>query len=95
MGADMVQPYTAVGLIPTFWGARRRDDIKKNLDHLSHLTKAAIMLSNLGIPVRLDQVVNYTKQLLGFAVISERVSGNKSTRASLLPLRPTSARSRC
>jgi phage terminase large subunit-like protein len=28
-----------------------------------------------------DQVVNYTKQLLGFAVISERVSGNKSTRA--------------
>jgi hypothetical protein len=35
MGADMAQPYTAVGLIPTFWGARRRDDIKKNLDHLS------------------------------------------------------------
>jgi len=35
MGADMAQPYTAVGLIPTFWSARRRDDIKKNLDHLS------------------------------------------------------------
>jgi beta-ureidopropionase len=49
----MIQPYTAVGLIPTFWGARRRDDIQKNLDHLGHLTKAAVMLSNLGIPVRL------------------------------------------
>jgi predicted amidohydrolase len=49
----MVQPYTAVGLIPTFWGVRRRDDIKKNLDHLCHLTEAAIMMSNLEIPVRL------------------------------------------
>ena len=43
----MIEPYTAVGLIPTFWGARSRDDIKKNLDHLGHLTKAATMLSNL------------------------------------------------
>jgi hypothetical protein len=50
---QMVEPYTAVGLIPTFWGARNRDDIKKNLDHLGHLTKAATMLSNLEIPVRL------------------------------------------
>jgi beta-ureidopropionase len=30
----MVEPYTAVGLVPTFWGIRRREDIKKNLDHL-------------------------------------------------------------
>jgi beta-ureidopropionase len=49
----MIEPYTAVGLIPTFWGARHRDDIQKNLDHLSHLTKAATMLSKLEIPVRL------------------------------------------
>jgi predicted amidohydrolase len=49
----MIEPYTAVGLIPTFWGARRRDDIRKNLDHLGHLTKAAVMLCNLEIPVRL------------------------------------------
>lgn len=49
----MIEPYTAVGLIPTFWGARHRDDIQKNLDHLSHLTKAATMLSQLEIPVRL------------------------------------------
>jgi len=52
----MIQPYTAVGLIPTFWGARRREDIQKNLEHLSHLTKAAVLLSNLDIPVRLVAV---------------------------------------
>src|SRR6185437_13437541 len=55
-GATMIQPYTAVGLIPTFWGARRREDIQKNLEHLSHLTKAAVLLSNLDIPVRLVAV---------------------------------------
>jgi hypothetical protein len=49
----MIELYTAVGLLPTFWGARRRDDISKNLDHLGHLTKAAVMLCNLEIPVRL------------------------------------------
>lgn len=52
----MIQPYTAVGLIPTFWGARRREDIQKNLEHLRHLTKAAVLLSNLDIPVRLVAV---------------------------------------
>src|SRR5436190_897788 len=49
----MIEPYNAVGLIPTFWGIRRRADIKKNLDHLHSLTKAAFWLSNLDIPVRL------------------------------------------
>lgn len=49
----MIDPYIAVGLIPTFWGARRRDDIRKNLEHLRHLAKAAVMLCNLEIPVRL------------------------------------------
>jgi len=49
----MIEPYTAVGLIPSFWGIRRRADIEKNLDHLESLTKAAFWLSNLDIPVRL------------------------------------------
>lgn len=48
-----MEPYNAVGLIPTFWGIRRREDIKKNIDHLHSLTKAAFWLSNLDIPVRL------------------------------------------
>src|SRR5437016_662721 len=49
----MIETYTAVGLIPTFWGIRRRDDIQKNLEHIEDLTKAAFWLANLDIPVRL------------------------------------------
>ena len=52
-GMGMIEPYTAVGLIPSFWGIRRREDIEKNLEHLESLTKAAFWLSNLDIPVRL------------------------------------------
>ena len=49
----MVKPYTAVGLIPTVRGIRKRADIKVNLEHLSHLVKAASWLSGLDLPVRL------------------------------------------
>ena len=49
----MIKPYNFVGLIPTIWGIRSRDDINKNIDHLSSLSKAAYWLSNLDIPVRL------------------------------------------
>jgi predicted amidohydrolase len=49
----MIAPYTAVGLIPTTRGIRRREDIAINLEHLRHLTKAAAWLSSLDLPVRL------------------------------------------
>lgn len=49
----MIKPYTAVGLIPTVRGIRRRADIQVNLDHLRHLVKAASWLSSLDLPVRL------------------------------------------
>jgi beta-ureidopropionase len=49
----MIEPYTVVGLVPTFWGIRCRADIEKNLEHLEGLTKAAFWLANLDIPVRL------------------------------------------
>src|SRR5207237_786814 len=49
----MIKPYTAVGLIPTVRGIRRRKDIKLNLEHLKHLVKAASWLSALDLPVRL------------------------------------------
>jgi beta-ureidopropionase len=52
-GARMIKPYTAVGLIPTVRGIRRRRDIKLNLEHLKHLVKAASWLSSLDLPVRL------------------------------------------
>src|SRR5205814_5554691 len=51
--ARMVKPYTCVGLVPTVRGIRKRKDIKINLEHLSHLVKAAAWLSSLDIPVRL------------------------------------------
>ena len=41
----MIEPYNAVGLIPSFWGIRRREEIKHNIEHLKGLTKAAFWLS--------------------------------------------------
>jgi len=49
----MISPYTAVGLVPTVRGIRKREDIKVNLEHLAHLVKAAAWLSSLDLPVRL------------------------------------------
>src|SRR5271157_4694971 len=49
----MIKPYTAVGLIPTVRGIRKREDIAVNLDNLRHLAKAAAWLSSLHLPVRL------------------------------------------
>jgi predicted amidohydrolase len=46
-------PYTAVGLIPTVRGVRKRAEIQRNLDHISHLFAAASWLSSLDLPVRL------------------------------------------
>ena len=37
----MIKPYTAVGLIPTVRGIRKRADIMRNIEHLTHLVKAA------------------------------------------------------
>jgi len=48
-----IKPYTAVGLIPTVRGIRKRADIRVNLEHLKHLVKAAAWLSSLSLPVRL------------------------------------------
>jgi predicted amidohydrolase len=49
----MPEPYTAVGLIPTVYGIKKRADIQRNLEHISHLIKAASWLSSLDLPVRL------------------------------------------
>ena len=49
----MIEPYQALGLVPTMRGIRRRDEIATNLEHLSHLIKAASWLSSLDLPVRL------------------------------------------
>jgi hypothetical protein len=49
----MTEPYQALGLVPTMRGIRHRDEIAVNLEHLSHLVKAASWLSSLDLPVRL------------------------------------------
>jgi predicted amidohydrolase len=49
----MIEPYNVVGLVPTCWGIRGREDIGRNLDHLERLARAAIGLAGLDIPVRL------------------------------------------
>src|SRR5258707_13820188 len=49
----MIEPYQALGLVPTMRGIRRRHEIKTNLEHLSHLIEAASWLSSLDLPVRL------------------------------------------
>ena len=49
----MIEPYQAIGLVPTMRGIRHRDEIGVNLEHISHLIKAASWLSSLDLPVRL------------------------------------------
>ena len=49
----MIEPYQAIGLIPTMWGIRKRAEIQRNLDHLDHLIAAATWLCGLDLPVRL------------------------------------------
>jgi predicted amidohydrolase len=49
----MIEPYNAVGLVPTIWGISERADIMRNIEHQSHLIKAACWLDGLDLPVRL------------------------------------------
>ena len=49
----MIEPYNAVGLIPTVWGIQQRSDIMRNIEHQSHIVKAACWLAGLDLPVRL------------------------------------------
>jgi predicted amidohydrolase len=49
----MIEPYQAVGLIQTMRGIRRRAEIMWNIEHVSHMIKAASWLSSMDLPVRL------------------------------------------
>ena len=49
----MIEPYQAIGLVPTIWGIRRREDIRRSLEHLDHLVTASTWLGGLDLPVRL------------------------------------------
>src|SRR6266702_4519462 len=49
----MIEPYQALGLVPTMRGIRHRHEIEINLEHISHVIAAASWLSSLDLPVRL------------------------------------------
>ena len=49
----MIQPYNAVGLVPTMWGVSQRSDIMRNIEHQAHLVKAACWLTTIDLQVRL------------------------------------------
>src|SRR6478609_7732957 len=49
----MIEPYQAIGLVPTIWGIKRREDIQRSLEHLDHLVTASAWLGGLDLPVRL------------------------------------------
>ena len=48
----MIEPYQAIGLVPTMRGIRHRDEITVNLEHISQLIKAGSWLSSLDLLVR-------------------------------------------
>ena len=49
----MIEPYNAVGLVPTVWGVRHRREIEKNIEHLVSMANASLWLSSLDLPVKL------------------------------------------
>jgi len=60
-----MEPYNAVGLIPSIWGIRRREEIAKNLAHLHELCRAGHGLSGMDLPVKLIAIPEGALQ--GFA----------------------------
>ncbi len=49
----MIDPYNAVGLVPTVWGVEKREEIFRNIEHHRHIIKAACWLSDIDLPVKL------------------------------------------
>ena len=49
----MIEPYNAIGLIPSFRGISCREEINLNLEHLHELMAAGCWLSGLDLPVKL------------------------------------------
>ena len=45
-GMFMIEPFNAVGLVPTVWGVRNRREIEKNIEHLASMAKASLWLSS-------------------------------------------------
>ena len=81
----MIEPYQAIGLVPTMRGIRHRDEIGVNIEHIRHLIKAASWLSSLDLPVRLIAIPEGALQ--GF---NDEVLDLETTRRSRGSARSTS-----
>ena len=53
----MIEPYNAVGLVPTMWGISARSEIMRNIEHQAHIVKAACWLTGLDLPVKLIAIL--------------------------------------
>ena len=79
----MIEPYHAVGLIPSFWGIRRREEIKHNIEHLKGLTSLReLYLDKAKIT---DAGLAHLKDLKGLQDL--RLNGSEITDAGLEHLR--------
>jgi len=52
-GNNMIKQYMALGISPVMRGAEKKEDIKRNIAHISEVIDAAIWLSGIDMPVRL------------------------------------------
>ena len=86
----MIEPYQALGLVPTMRGIRHRDEISVNIEHLSHLIKAASWLSSLDLPVRLIAIPEGALQGFNDEVLDPTTSSSPaSARLTFPDRRPT------
>ncbi|MBI3090959.1 MAG: hydrolase [Candidatus Tectomicrobia bacterium] len=49
----MVPLYSAIALQPTFWALDRREDVRRNLDHINDCLELAVFFTSLELPVKL------------------------------------------
>ena len=86
----MIDPYQAIGLVPTMRGIRHRDEIRVNIEHLSHLIKAASWLSSLDLPVRLIAIPEGALQGFNDEVLDWTTRRSRASAPSTFPApRPT------
>ena len=81
----MIEPYQAVGLIQTMRGIRRREEISWNLEHISHMVKAASWLSSMDLPVRLicipeGGLQGFTDEVLDLAEVALKAAAGAARR---------------
>ena len=81
----IIEPYMAVGLVTTVWGARTRADITRNIEHIHGVMKAAAWLSSLDYPVRYVAIPEGALQGFNDEVFDTHHASSPPTRAIDIP----------